>query len=484
MVNRMTARGGTAPPAAWSADRQAVMAEKMMELGNQGISGELLGGDRPAAIQSRRIRHMAPSENATYNPGTVMRFEIPTAPNTFLVTDTTLDLTVTTALVTALGRSCFDGPIGAGSIIERVRVFSGSQLLTDTSGYAKLANLITDVSKSYTATATSGSTCYLAPQTMASEAESTAGSAISAVPYQDPISAYGAMGVKVLSIPLMDGVIGSLAGNKAFPLHACSAAPLRVEITLAAVDDGMQTALDAVGAATSTWTVTAQPYLRCTIVEVSDRAMELINAATPSPVFNTVGYASSTSSPTAGQTSNTINLPFSYTSVKHLLSGYYLGTNAGNGLASSQAARSTGGVAAADNLGSGDEVYWTIGASRVPSQPLQGGAQIAVAAQECFSLTTHLTQASNHLQPQSWNRGANVADGVLEARSGTRAYCLDCETMGPASQFIESGINTTNAAVSMTVSWTTMQASAFTVYSWAGYDLRCDFANGVCFARY
>lgn len=464
-----------------SGERQAVMGEQVISLGNQGISRELLGGDRPAAIQSRRIRHMAPAENQTYAPSTVMRFEIPTAPNTFLVTDTTLDLTVTTATA---GTACFDGPIGAGSIIERIRVFSGSQLLTDTLHYAKLANVVSDVSTSFATTASSGSTCYGAPETVASLAENQAAAAVTLVPYQDPLDGRsGLLGARALSIPLMDGIIGSLAGSKAFPLHACSAAPLRVEITLASNAAGIQS----VTSANTTWSVTGQPYLRCTIVEVSDRAMELINTATPSPVFNTVGYASSTSTPTSQQTSNTINLPFSYTSVKHLMSGYYITANETNVLKASQSARSTGGASvAAPGNGDGDSAYWTIGASRVPSQPLEGGAQLAVAAQECFSLTTHLNQAANHLTSQSWNRGDAEADGITKSHSGTRAYCLDCETMGPSSQFIESGINTTNASVSLTVGWAgaTAAATAMTVYSWAGYDLRVDFANGVAFARY
>ena len=466
-----------------SGERQAVMGEQVISLGNQGISRELLGGDRPAAIQSRRIRHMAPAENQTYAPSTVMRFEIPTAPNTFLVTDTTLDLTVTTTGTEAVTNgSCFDGPIGAGSIIERIRVFSGSQLLTDTLHYAKLANVVSDVSTSFATTASSGSTCYGAPETVASLAENQAAAAVTLVPYQDPQDTRsGVLGARSVSIPLMDGIIGSLAGSKAFPLHACSAAPLRVEITLSSLAAGLQ----AVGDATSAWSVTAQPYLRCTIVEVSDRAMELINTATPSPVFNTVGYASSTSTPTAGQTANTINLPFSYTSVKHLMSGYYITANETSVLKGSQSARSTGGAQSANpGNGEGDSAYWSIGASRVPSQPLEGGSQLAVAAQECFSLTTHLNQAANHLTSQSWNRGGADATGITKSHAGTRAYCLDCETMGPSSQFIESGINTTNASVSLTVGWTALEASPMTVYSWAGYDLRVDFANGVAFARY
>ncbi len=465
-----------------SGERQAVMAEQVLALGNQGISKDLLGGDRPAAIQSRRIRHMAPSENGTYNPNTVMRFEIPTAPNTFLVTDTTLDMGITVASAAGGGTFCFDGAIGAGSLIERIRVFSGSQLLTDTLHYAKLANLVADVSQAYPTSASAGATCYQAPQTVATAVAVAAGAAITSVPYQDPLGEYSALGEVNVSIPLLDGVIGSLAGSKAFPLHACSAAPLRVEITLATNAAGIQ----GVGAACE-WTVTTQPYLRCTIVEVSDRAMELINTATPSPVFNTVGYSTSTSSPTAGSTRDTINLPFSYTSVKHFLSGYYITANETDQLTGSQSARSTGGATVAfPGMGTGDECFWTIGASRVPSQPLSGGAQLAVAAQECFSLTTHLSQAANHLEPQSWNRGDALADGVLKAHAGTRAYCLDCETMGPSSQFIESGINTTNAACSLTVSWAnpTAAATQMTVYSWAGYDLRVDFANGVAFARY
>ncbi len=461
-----------------SAERQALMGEQVISLGNDGISRDLLGGDRPAAIQSRRIRHMAPAENQTYAPSTVMRFEIPTAPNTFLVTDTTLDLTVTTA---GAGTACFDGPIGAGSIIERIRVFSGSQLLTDTLHYAKLANLVSDVSTSFATTASSGSTCYAAPETVASAVDAAANTAVTLVPYQDPRDTRsGVLGARSLSIPLMDGIIGSLAGSKAFPLHACSSAPLRVEITLASNAAGIQSY-----GGDATWSVTAQPYLRCTIVEVSDRAFELIDRVTPSPVFNTVGYASSTSTPTAGQTSNTINLPFSYTSVKHLMSGYYITANETAVLKGSQSARSTGGAQVGNpGNGEGDSAYWSIGASRVPSQPLEGGSQLAVAAQECFSLTTHLNQAANHLTSQSWNRGGATADGITKSHSGTRAYCLDCETMGPSSQFIESGINTTNASVSLTVGWTALEASPMTVYSWAGYDLRVDFANGVAFARY
>jgi hypothetical protein len=110
-----------------------------------GVPSELIGADRPASIEAKRVLHVAPSENSTYNGGDTVRFTLPCQQNTYLTPDVALRFTFTN---TAVAANTCNPDYSASALIKRLRIFHGSQLLEDCDNYNRLRQIITDVSQS------------------------------------------------------------------------------------------------------------------------------------------------------------------------------------------------------------------------------------------------------------------------------------------------------------------------------------------------
>ena len=196
-------------------------------------------------------------------------------------------------------------------------------------------------------------------------------------------------------------------------------------------------------------------------------------------MLNTYMYTHAQQNIASGEANAAILLPFSYSSLKHVISGLYKQNPDQNNL--NVSSRSRCHV---------EEVFWTIGASRVPSKPLQSGREIMSETCKVYGVSTDLLQICNHIDRTNTEVQAGAVVGAESAvgERGTFAMGLDCEAFGATSSAsrIENGINTT--ALQMYLNFKTGTGETFVqnseVHSFGCYDVLISCQNGQAYARF
>jgi hypothetical protein len=227
---------------------------------------------------------------------------------------------------------------GAHGFIQRIRVFCGSNLLSDIENYANVAKMMMDIQVSSDAyygkySVMSGTRPDLTVKLPASGAaggysvnQTNNGYRFNDV--TDPatgITTYAQMAAglvttkKTFSITLMS-LVGSLCAEKYFPLFACTSAPLRVEIQLAASPNLVACTQSAL----SSFNITNCEYI-CQMIELSDSAMStILNQSNGGPLQFVVSDLKNFSLSANGATSTsstsqfTIPIAAKYSSLKSL----------------------------------------------------------------------------------------------------------------------------------------------------------------------
>ena len=228
----------------------------------------------------------------TYNPGDTITINIPTRNNLVLVPEeSVLKFTVTYKAGAADDIIRLDS-CGAHGIIERIRVWHGSNLLEDITAYGVLAKMMFDLQVPTDATygkhnilsGTRNDLVVALPKLVAADMNvDSAGTAklayakFSALQVNsgirisgDALMGQNATKDQTFAINLIS-LVGSLGSARYFPLFACTSAPLRVEITLAS--SALATAACAVA---TTMTVTNCEYI-AQFIELNDTAMSIIS---------------------------------------------------------------------------------------------------------------------------------------------------------------------------------------------------------------
>jgi len=448
----------------------------MSSMERVGIPTQLIGGDRPASIEARKTYHASPAENDTNNPGATVRFTLPNQPSTYLIPD--VNFTFTMNIAGNPGGLDLD----AGGIIERYRLYHGSQLLVDIPEYGRLSRLVEDVTQDPTNGKTISCLLKDAPNGTATAADLAAGGAstgtfqraYSTPAYPDNLGI--AVGGHHMVVPLMCPLIGTMA-QKAWCSHAATAAPLRCEIDLCSNAKALVSAAGA--GALATYTIT-NTQLKATYVQVSSNAQALIDQAVGGVyALNTSSYAHSQSQIAANDTSANILLPFSYSSAKHFLTGLYDPVDS----------QATYNISGRGRLAI-STCFYQIGASRVPSQPMDTDKEIGEHLCKCFGVSSNLLQVSNYLNRinfllQTGDTVADVGAGVPGSEIGKFAMGIDLEAFGATSSAtrVENGINTTALQCFLNFT-TTAVAAARQIHSWCCYDMLVTFANGQAYARF
>ena len=493
-----------------------------------GISSSLIYNQRPAAVLARKIQYVGQANNQTYEPGGLIRLEIPTSPGTFLQCGTTtlkFDFNITCAGVVAnvptaanpsLGGVMFDST--AASLIRRIRVYSGSSLIEDIGEYSKIYELMKDATSSSAENETTGSiegypnaelqqTAALPDVLLAS---ANVRRQNSSVDYLQPTIGQVAPADDVayqFEIPIMSGTIGTMC-PKWFPLGAAGAAPLRVEIELNSNNSGViQTvASQAVGGAgnsKSSWDV-RNVEIHCDIVQLDNNAMRLVDESVGGQyVVNTSSFRHSVANVGTGVNASSTILPFRFSSAKAFLSRLY-----------SQASQLT--LASNSQTGANrcntTEFYHQIGSSHVPASNVRCGAaaqsgvsgggalvnthrqwkQGAVEAVTELMKAVHgknILQVSNRINTTNWNRddtpviggATGTTDGV---NRGTFTFAVDLESQGKASELIENGTSTVSLQCFLNTTHLPATPTPQVLHSWCMHDLRLEYVGGVCIARF
>jgi hypothetical protein len=261
-----------------------------------------------------------------YAASNTIIINIPTRNNTALIpSESFLRFNLKATATTASISGAFDSH-GAHQVINRLRVFHGSNLLQDIADYGQLAKILYDYQMPMDATQgrfniTTGTAADLA------------GSGITATINADgvvvkpinrgrtlPVIATGGTELGTFSINLIS-LVGALAGNKYLPLWEMTGAPLRVELVL---QPSLQTILCAGNASTVAGSFN---LYNCDFIaeflELPDSAIAAIKAGSSNPLQMVVpdwrSYAYSASIPNASTTQISMPIPAKYSSLKSIV---------------------------------------------------------------------------------------------------------------------------------------------------------------------
>lgn len=246
-------------------------------------------GSKVESSAARSYRTNIQPQNGTgnYNAGDTIIINIPTRNNlVFVPSESYIKFTHTVTANAAVDYARFDS-CGAHGLIQRIRVFHGSNLLSDIDNYGVLSKILFDTQVSTDATygkfnILAGTRNDLTVQLP----NLTAAEVIAAPPIWDnlilPVTQINS-GLRMNAAALANNgtvaqtfclnlitLAGTLCKDKYFPLFACTSAPLRVEIQLVPnCQSGMNIA-DACTFALSNVEYIAQ------MIELSDNAMNII----------------------------------------------------------------------------------------------------------------------------------------------------------------------------------------------------------------
>lgn len=244
-----------------------------------------------AVARSSRV-NIQPQSGSTYAGNDVITINIPTRNNLVLVpTESYLkfDITMTSGAADNAFRwdSC-----GAHGILQRVRVFHGSNLLEDIDNYGMLAKMLFDLQQSTDGcygkqnilagtrndvVAQMPTTAYADFAALASKSISVfnANSGDRLLPAAGTNALIAAAGLTQKNTYCLNliSLVGSLCSNSYIPLFALSSAPLRIELQLAPNVINACAALT--GALANTFSITNCEYV-ANFIELGDSAMSTI----------------------------------------------------------------------------------------------------------------------------------------------------------------------------------------------------------------
>jgi hypothetical protein len=294
-----------------------------------------------AMADSYRTNIAPQNGTGTYNLGDTIIINIPTANNLVLAT-TESYLKFCIKFGAAVGENVFRwDSCGSHGIIQRLRIFSGSNLCQDIDNYGLLAKILFDLQVSTDASYGRMNELVGTRNDLVT-AYTSAGTFVGATTYYSPSyqinSGEGFHFADTTSIS--DGtkgcittttaspryyclnlisLLGSLNSSNYFPLFACTSAPIRLEIQLvpALINAGLTVS------ATSVPTLNNVEYV-ANFIKLSDKAMEIIYASIPpeTPLqFCVPDYSNYQFTFALPTTATQVNFPIpaKYSSLKSLL---------------------------------------------------------------------------------------------------------------------------------------------------------------------
>lgn len=281
------------------------------------------------SAQARSYRsNIQPQNGQTYSANQTIIINIPTRANLFLDTTNSylkFSVSLTNTGADALAFARWDSG-GASGLIQRLRVYHGSNLIEDIDQYNLLHRMMNDIMVS--GDSTYGKLNILtgtrADRTVAiptiADVTGISGKGFSVLNTNNGalLGTNIAVGASTATVDYcinLVSLIGSLCGDKYLPLSYATSAPLRVEIQL--VDNALK-ALCAENPCT--FSMTNVEYV-ASLMELSDSAMNIINSSNNGPLqYVTTSYANYQWSATIPNGTSTVSMPIpaKYSSLKSL----------------------------------------------------------------------------------------------------------------------------------------------------------------------
>lgn len=301
-----------------------------------------------AMAKSSRVNIAPQNGTSTYRLGDTIILNIPTRNNLVLATSESY-LKFNVLITSGVAANAFRwDTCGAHGLIQRIRVFHGSNLLQDIDNYGMLAKLLFDLqlptdnclgkqsmlvgTRSDLVVSTPGaypvSTNIPAYQVNSGERVGGLVNSIPAVPGGAallvniaPLTGVGGSVNETYCLNLIS-LIGSLSSSNYFPCFACTSAPLRVEIQL--IDSLIKGCADLTGTAVapSTIALTNVEYV-ANFIELGDQAMSVIYGSLEGqplqycvPDFRSFTYSTTLGT---GGTGIAMPIPAKFSSLKNLI---------------------------------------------------------------------------------------------------------------------------------------------------------------------
>ena len=247
-------------------------------------------GSKVESAMARSYRSNIQPQNGTgaYNLGDTVIFNIPTRANLVMVpTESYLKFNLMALSAAADTAIRFDS-CGAHGLIQRLRIFHGSNLLEDIDNYGLLAKILFDIQVSTDATSGKFNMLCGTRNDLSVKLAGADAAALTANPFsvtqinsgelirrstgEATVTAGTASGVNTYCLNLVS-LIGSLCSNNYLPLFGMTSAPLRVEITLV---DSLVKAFNTVTAITCTPGLITNVEFVGNFIELGDPAMSMV----------------------------------------------------------------------------------------------------------------------------------------------------------------------------------------------------------------
>jgi hypothetical protein len=456
----------------------------------------------PAGAKSFRSNIQPQNGTGPYNAGDTIIFNLPTRNNlVYVPTESYLKFN---AIITnnSGGASStyfrFDS-MGAHGFIRKIRIFHGSNVLEEIDNYEMLAKMVFDLQASGDAsrgklnilagtesklinsrTFVAGSFTDNTTANIAAGLNATSNSvkAINQGALLTNVVANGATFTTQTYCLNLISMIGTLCNEKYFPLFACTAAPVRVEITLVPNIYSVLTTDVA-----SSYTFTNVEYVMNTI-ELSDSAMATIQSSlNGEPLqFALSSYRNQmwTGNVPTGGTTFAVPLPFKYSSIKSIIIASRNNTN-GVGTSTYFPCSSCKFLLS--------QYYFRIGPNTVPQKaPTTVGEYFAETIKAMGSMSDILYNPA--IDYDSFTQETNVActdtaTFTNTTQSGSFYVGLDLENFATADKSsIFSGYNSNTDDIHYFPTHPTQTAVNIRYDAYCNFDQVIKFENGTCYVNF
>lgn len=425
-------------------DSSALIANK------QALSSDVLYNLKPSLVRCRQYRASIPASNkSSWGPGESVINFIPARRNAFLDTKNsyiryTLSSTDTTNI------QAVDG--SAYSLINRMDVYHGSNMLETIQSYNVLAAYLIDFQMSQ-ATRAGLESCVGCTTTRAGTALSVS---------------TGATRQQTFCIPIISGVVGNMV-DKMLPLSLAD--DIRVEFLLESLTQSV------VSPAATSWNIVSWE-LELSILELSDEGMRMVEQITPfsQPIYihgSSYRHTPTTQLAVAGSFSSLIS--FRHASLKQIICCPRRNTEIALQTAYSISSRINPNI---------DSYYFRVGSLCLPQKPIMlANANTTGGYAEGFMELLRSQHSNTDLgfAPSISRALYNVADvatnyGVvgpgLTNGSYANAFAIaqEFESISNRSDVILSGTNTLNLQIFHDYTITTAPGAVYTMNYFALFD--------------
>jgi hypothetical protein len=465
-----------------------------------------------AACRSWRSNLAPQNGTGPYQLGDTIIFNIPAKNNQCLSTlDSYLKFTLPGLATGSTVCGFRFGPAGAHSIIDRIRIWSGSNLLEDITQYGVLASLMNDlqvptdsfygkntilqgtrndlVTRTPTIEALTGNTigdinvalAQIGNQVVSCNQINSGESLRESVGGGSVIATGKTTGEQTYCLNLIS-ILGCLTNSVYFPLFACKSSGLRLEITLVSSLAQMGAVL---GTVTAPNGVMRNVEFVCQMLELSDPAMGTISQSLQGQPLQFVvpsyrNYQYTTSAMTSGNaTSVSFAIPAKVSSLKSI---FITQRDKGTGALTFFPHSSITGGLGDYNFRIGSEIM----PPKSPSTITEMFCEV-IRAIDSLGNVNHqpsIEKATYSMNASAANSAGNEANNASYISSGSFAVGLDTESYTSADKStIFSGLSTLNSDIYFQGNYNPPANQTLRLDAFCLFDNLLVFENDVCYSK-